>query len=326
MTIAQSSPTRPCRAASTRADAPLEVAEVDGEHAARVEAPPRSRRAPGRSLGRVGQVVQGGARRRRRVGRRDRVVGQVSRSISGASGAVSRASSSIAGDASVAITRWPGVDQVAGEQAAATAELDDEAMGQPDRFEQLQDPGCAGRRVEREPRVVDEREVAPVVRLRKAHARANASARATAASGSGASTTSSSDQVSIPTTGIAGAQRERDLRERPVRPPTATTASAARTTSGLRISPIPVAIATVTCGFAAPRSEPRQQPDHRPARPGRAARRRLHDPSESSTHDHRTRFAEQPPDGLGARRFLGRGVPGPDHRHVLRVHLRDATP
>src|SRR5207253_1158161 len=57
----------------------------------------------------------------------------------------------------------------------------------------------------------------------------------------------------------------------PNSPPTATTASAARTTSPLRSSPSPVAMATTTCGFAALRSLPGRMPTVSP--PSRRAPR-----------------------------------------------------
>ena len=73
--------------------------------------------------------------------------------------------------------------------------------------------------------------------------------------------------MSSPTTGFPVRSANAISESVPYAPPTATTASAARTTSGLRISPNPVVIATVTCGFAAPRSEPGSSPTTVPPAP-----------------------------------------------------------
>jgi hypothetical protein len=76
--------------------------------------------------------------------------------------AYARARSSIAGDASVAMTRWPASTRKAGQQPAPAAELDDKPVALPDRRQQLEDAGGAVVGMEPEPEVVDEREVRSV--------------------------------------------------------------------------------------------------------------------------------------------------------------------
>ena len=58
-----------------------------------------------------------------------------------------------------------GVDEIAGEQTAPAAELDDQAVAIAHRLEKLQHAGRAVVGVEPEPEVVDQREVGSVVGL-----------------------------------------------------------------------------------------------------------------------------------------------------------------
>ena len=71
----------------------------------------------------------------------------------------------------------------------------------------------------------------------------------------------------IPTTGTPVRSANAISDNVPYAPPTAITASAARTTSALRISPIPVVSATVTCSLASARSVPGRIPSTVPPAP-----------------------------------------------------------
>src|ERR1700722_15437164 len=93
--------------------------------------------------------------------------------------------------------------------------------------------------------------------------RARVTAWATAWAGSVARTTAwsatparPSSQVSRPMTGIPAFRANAISDNVPYSPPTATTASAARTTNALRASPRPVGMAMSTCGLASARWRP----------------------------------------------------------------------
>jgi hypothetical protein len=64
-----------------------------------------------------------------------------------------------------------GLDQVPGQQAAATAELDDHAAARSNELEQREDAGRAQVGVEPEPEMVHEGEIPPVVRIACCHSR-----------------------------------------------------------------------------------------------------------------------------------------------------------
>ena len=85
----------------------------------------------------------------------------------------------------------------------------------------------------------------------------------------------------------------------PYPPPTAISASAARTTSALRASPRPVGIATSTNSFAAPRSVPGRIPTVVPPPLLRAPAGGLHHAAETAADEHRSARGQQPPDRLG---------------------------
>ena len=99
-----------------------------------------------------------------RIGLGERVVGQRQQAEVGAAGGLARQIEHrrrrISCDDPV-----PGIEQVPREEAAATADLEHEPAPLAHRLEQLQDPRGARVGVKAEAQVVDQREVAPVVRV-----------------------------------------------------------------------------------------------------------------------------------------------------------------
>src|SRR4051794_18757899 len=158
----------------------LVVAEIDRQDPARSE---RVRDRDESALDRLGvrQVVERMADRDDRVGGRDRVVRQdetLNRlGVTGrAPGELEHRVRRVGRDDPV-----PAIEQVPREQSAPAAELDDESIPLSDGREQRQDARRAVVRVEGEPAIVDESEIAPVIRFRSHDARHHRRRRASAA-------------------------------------------------------------------------------------------------------------------------------------------------
>ncbi len=138
------------------------IAEVDRDEPPR---PERLRDRDERPVDRVGarEVAQRVPDRDDRVGARDRIVGERQEADLLCAGRVlarqvEHRRRRVGGEHPVA-----GVDEMLRQQAAAAAELEDEAVAFPYRLEQRQDPGRAPFGVEAEPEVVDAREIGSVV-------------------------------------------------------------------------------------------------------------------------------------------------------------------
>lgn len=160
------------RAGST-GDAPLQVAEVKREHAARTQRFSNSdQRAVDRLSGR--QVVQRVADRDDRIGRRERIIGQGEQpQIRCRCGR--RLAKEIPGDFKHSGRRvggynlMPGREQLLGEQAGAAAEFEHQSLLCAHRSEDVQDPPSARGGVEPEALVMNHREITPVKSVRITH-------------------------------------------------------------------------------------------------------------------------------------------------------------
>lgn len=114
--------------------------------------------------GEVGEVIEHMAAADHGVGSGERVVGQDEQAQllhprSSRARQLQHRRRGVGGDHAMA-----GGDQLLGQQAAATADLEDQTVASPDRLEALEDAGRTGCGVEVETEVVDESEVSPVVR------------------------------------------------------------------------------------------------------------------------------------------------------------------
>jgi hypothetical protein len=143
-------------------DAVGQVAQVEGEDAARPQRPGRDQQRPvdGRL---VGQVAEDVAHRDHGVGRRDRVVGQDQHPrVLGARGVPAgqgdHGGRGVGGDHPV-----PGVDQVPRQQPAPSSQLHHQATPFAHRRQQPDDAGGAPIGVEPEPPMVDLGQIGPEV-------------------------------------------------------------------------------------------------------------------------------------------------------------------